>query len=958
MAIRIPQSEQDKILSLLSRDKAEKFNLLEGYLLDIGAKKDIAFPITPQETITLPYQEAWELIFEWARSAEGGLSVGDRLPSAKVGASKLLSYIRESILGVEQETAAAYYSMLEQAKYSIPPTSKDAPPRDKAFDAAMGYLRRQLDAHNASVLGLASEFEQKSAWLQNFDPRTRRLLSLVLAANGDQIAHFGPQTHNRIATTLLHLSGYTPSDGELSSYPQEERDKLRGVNAALKLLYSTPAESNSAELGGEKGQIEELSSLAKDYIDKVPSFTPDLKAIRTAALLSPTSSNLDRALTSLAPNLSPQALAALSASIRSAVVKSAHGQHVRGEDIISETLSQAGIESSSLPPYFHLALTPLIDQLEIKIRSEQIKTNLPTSNETLLLSTWGVAETLGVNPKIPWYTPQSLIKISDQLVPGSGKNINLLDQAYLDAVSSNDIPLAGQIQSILHTRLEYQRYVQGITSNPLLGLRELVGKITGNYRTAASPVETFTSKLWGKYLQLEEVVTWPARKLTDFVEKIVDRAVLKIPLGKGKNFYLHYLALPTQIYNGWVNLQKGITLRVFRGTANLARKGRWYSGFFRQIADFSKAFYKADANWNLAGFNFFSKKWGNFSLKALDWTARKLGATNFAALKTSIGQTIKAVGMKIAPGMTSKLVTLLGSASSTLGVGFLILGAQVLFDVGKRFFGRVGGFFKKIFGGKADSLTSTTTLALGSALVVLNTLLAGIPMMIYLGIEITRSLLKRAWDLLVFTFILAATVAIILVATTAILFYVFKTTLTLDSGVGQQIVSILCDEDAGNSEVAAAACIVQILSECSLNPLTSSNANTPAWQCALAGLVAADAMEILKDSATSYTYVQCVGFVRAVDVATGGSGAGWGDAKTLDDSPPGGYTFVSGVGSCSPGDVFVDNNGDFGHTGIFLEHNGPIIKCMDANGGGPGLVRGADSCTWLSSNVVGCLKKI
>lgn len=951
MAIRIPQSEQDKILSLLSRDKAEKFNLLEGYLLAIGTKKDIVFQITPQETITLPYNEAWELIFNWAKSAEGGMSVGDRLPSAEVGASKLLSHIRESILGVEQERAAAYYAILDQANHPIPPASGDnVTTRDQAFDSAMALMRSQLQAHNASVLGLATELETKSAFLQHFDPATRRLLSLVLAAEGDQLAHYGPQTHNRIATTLMRIAGYEPKSSE---YSASDENKLHGTNAALKILYSTLAESNSKKLGGEKGQIEELSGITKNYIDRTPSFVQDVSAVRSAIALAPAISSLDHLLQQLAPVIPPQDLATLSSSLRSTLIASSRGQHLRGEDLLNLALKNAGLQSDSLPSELKLALSPYLEKFELSVRSRQLLTNNPSSKDIRMLSTWGVAEALGVEPDILWYTPASLLKISDQLVPGSGKNINLLDQAYLEAVSSNDIPLADKIQSILHTRLEYQRYVQGITSNPLLGIRETLGKITGNYRAAAQPVENFTSKLWSKYLKLEEIATWPTRKLVDVWEKIVDKAVIPLKLGK-KKINIPILALPTFAYNGWVNLQKGITLRVFRGTANLARKGRWYSGFFRQIADFSKAFYKADANWSLAGFSFFGKKWGNFSLKALDWTAKRFGHQSFAALKGAIGDRILAWGAKIAPGLTTKLV---GLATSELGIGLLIIGAQAVWEAGKRIFGKIGGFLKKIFGGKTDALGSTAALTLGSALVVLNALLAGIPMMIYVGIEITRALLKMAWDLLVTLFLLAAAVALILVASVAIMFYVFKTTITLDSNVGQRIVSILCDESAGNSEINAAACIVKILSDCSLNPLTSSNANTPAWQCALAGLVAADAMEILKDSATSYTYVQCVGFVRAVDVATGGPGAGWGDAKTLDDSPPEGYTFVSGVGSCSPGDVFVDNNGDFGHTGIFLEHNGPIVKCMDANGGGPGLVRGADSCTWLSPNIAGCLKK-
>ncbi|MCE7897821.1 CHAP domain-containing protein, partial [Candidatus Microgenomates bacterium CPR3] len=183
------------------------------------------------------------------------------------------------------------------------------------------------------------------------------------------------------------------------------------------------------------------------------------------------------------------------------------------------------------------------------------------------------------------------------------------------------------------------------------------------------------------------------------------------------------------------------------------------------------------------------------------------------------------------------------------------------------------------------------------------------------------------------------------------------------SGAGQFIGSLLCDSGEGggknNSRIQTAACIVEILSKCGINPLTSSNANGNSWQCVLASTLAQSAIAVLKESATNYTYLQCVGFVRAIDVANGGAGSGFGDAKTLLASPPTGYKPVLGIGSCSPGDFFVDTTtGGYGHVGVFIDNGGATIRCADANGGGNGVVRGPDGCTWLSSRVAGCLKKI
>ena len=186
--------------------------------------------------------------------------------------------------------------------------------------------------------------------------------------------------------------------------------------------------------------------------------------------------------------------------------------------------------------------------------------------------------------------------------------------------------------------------------------------------------------------------------------------------------------------------------------------------------------------------------------------------------------------------------------------------------------------------------------------------------------------------------------------------------LSLDSGLGELVGNILCSPEPGSEgtksgRAQTAACIVEILSKCGINPLTAGNAQGSSWQCVLASTLAQSAIAELQRSATSYSVLQCVGFIVAVDVATGGSGTGFGNANSLATSPPSGYRFVAGVGSCSPGDFFVDVSGAWGHTGVFVGNAGAVIKCLDANGGGPGLVRGSDSCVWPSSKIAGCLKR-
>ncbi len=126
----------------------------------------------------------------------------------------------------------------------------------------------------------------------------------------------------------------------------------------------------------------------------------------------------------------------------------------------------------------------------------------------------------------------------------------------------------------------------------------------------------------------------------------------------------------------------------------------------------------------------------------------------------------------------------------------------------------------------------------------------------------------------------------------------------------------------------------------------------------LASTLAQSSLAALQYSATNYDVLQCVGFIVAIDVANGGTGTGFGDAKTLLSNPPSGYKPVLGVGSCSPGDFFVDTTGTWGHTGVFIKNGGATSQVADANGAGPGVVRGPGSGTWLSSKIAGCLKKI
>lgn len=194
-----------------------------------------------------------------------------------------------------------------------------------------------------------------------------------------------------------------------------------------------------------------------------------------------------------------------------------------------------------------------------------------------------------------------------------------------------------------------------------------------------------------------------------------------------------------------------------------------------------------------------------------------------------------------------------------------------------------------------------------------------------------------------------------------------ETTARLSPGesLAQIITDAVCNlvSDTGseggvrNSKLSAAQCIVDFLSQFQLNPLTKSKLSTPGWNAFLTALGNPGAGAAIHHSASSYDVFQCVGFVVAVDIMTGGSGAGFGDAKTLGTSVPSGYRYVRGAGSCQVGDIFVMTGGTWGHTGIFAGSAGAVAKCYDANGGGPGVVRGPNACAIPMSSIDGCLKR-
>ena len=193
----------------------------------------------------------------------------------------------------------------------------------------------------------------------------------------------------------------------------------------------------------------------------------------------------------------------------------------------------------------------------------------------------------------------------------------------------------------------------------------------------------------------------------------------------------------------------------------------------------------------------------------------------------------------------------------------------------------------------------------------------------------------------------------------------FGDTINLDSGSAQQIISdIVCTltgseapNSSSNSRLAAGKCVYQLLAKFNINPLNKGNASGGAFSSFSQSLGNQQAADEAKRSATNYATFQCSGFNMVVRVMTG-EAADFTNAKDLDTITPSGLRFVAGVGSCSPGDFFVDKNGDWGHTGLFVDIAGANIICLDANSNGLGLVRDESTCRWPTNRIAGCLKNL
>jgi hypothetical protein len=562
---------------------------------------------------------------------------------------------------------------------------------------------------------------------------------------------------------------------------------------------------------------------------------------------------------------------------------------------------------------------------------------------------------IGVSAHIAWLNSNDITFQQSEIEKLYGADFEKSLIQELTKSEGADFKKISEIRRFVANREQFKLYHKSIDGNVAFYWREKIGKFRGNVAASTAPVDRFYQKINKKITLVDSFIQSPFRYVSDKLELLKEGNVLWNIFTPGE-----FIGIQMG------KIQSRIALGIFKWSTKIARSNSFFAGAFHQISEFSKIFYKSGGDWGTSSFHFVEKKWGNF----LEWGAKKAGFEGFQGVKATIGTAAWNIFSKAAPGFAEKLASGgFGKLIASLVAGELTAGTSLLIQVGLMVAWEGFKKLKKLITDKKyrnEFISKTLPLLLTGASIGISALPAAIVGGLIAGGSAIMGAIGAIISTLFSSIFLPALISVgAILGSIFLLFQVFNITINIDSGVGQAITSILCEESSegatgstgGNSSTKTAACIVKILSDCAINPLTSGNANSSKWQCALASLVAQDAMEELKRSATSYSVLQCVGFVAAIDIANGGTGQ-FPDAKNMDTIHPSNYKWVSGVGSCSPGDIFVDKNGAWGHTGIFLSNAGPYIKCMDANGGGPGVVRGQDSCQWPSNKIAGCLKRI
>ena len=946
------------LTDILTRDSNSGYHNLVYYLKQIlsNQKLELRDPTKksgdPEEFISLTATEAWDEIIDWSNKNNINLPMGDR-GARNTRAKRLLNYLELNVQGKNREAAAASLAIKESVNQKPLDSYHGQSPQEVSYLTLNQIRNAQYEIIQAKLLGRLENELQKTTFFKKLlanspklpngrpDPRTIQLLSGLMAANTLNLIN---TPNNKVfADELAQTIQLRAGDAHL--------------NNASRLIYSQSAQE-------PLGEIDEIINVYNRVVsgDSDSEKSQNLKYLHSLSSFGQKSNlqDINHLINFVAPAASPQDKQKLISALKSSIIETLNSEYVSPDIILNRALDIAGIPDNQRAKI--IALAPLIDEIRTTELSLLFVGGLH-ENDPRLLHTLNIANDTGVSPHIPWLDAADLVAQENQLkIKYKTDNLSDFYQKEVSRLKTSadngklvDFTTIDEVGKHLSNQQQHSSYQKSVSGNSLYYLRDKIGKIRGNFASVSAPVDRFAQKINKKVSSVSDFIHAPFAYIADKWLQVQEVAPI---LNPGKFLY-------DKVHSG----QLWVAARLLEISDKLKSNKSWYSGIFSQVSDFAGGFIHHDADWSSSSFHFIQTKWGNL----LDWSAKKAGFEGFQAVKIKVGTSLWNGFAKLAPGLAEKISSSgLSKLVGSLMLGELSAGSTLLIQAGAMVVWEgIKGVWNFLFNKeKREEMINNLPLAVWVGTAIGG--LMALPSMIVGGVIAIGSALLSGLSAIATSLVGLFIPAMIISGVAVFLVYIFSTNLqttarldvnlSLDSGLGEFIGNILCDSGEGggknNSRIQTAACIAEILSKCSINPLTASNAQGSSWQCMLASTLAQSALAALQYSASNYSVLQCVGFIVAIDVANGGAGTGFGDAKTLLSSPPSGYKPVLGVGSCSPGDFFVDTTGTWGHTGVFIANGGATSQVADANGAGPGVVRGPGSGTWLSSNIAGCLKKI
>ena len=174
-----------------------------------------------------------------------------------------------------------------------------------------------------------------------------------------------------------------------------------------------------------------------------------------------------------------------------------------------------------------------------------------------------------------------------------------------------------------------------------------------------------------------------------------------------------------------------------------------------------------------------------------------------------------------------------------------------------------------------------------------------------------------------------------------------------DKPTSQAAKFALSIRDAGGKKCGWDAASVRskglVCNNCPNQP--SSSKYTPV-KCISSGVPSATYTR-LSASAEGYTYLQCVGFARAVEEGTGGTLEGRDAKDYCTGSVPSGYQRITNVGQAKIGDLLVLTGGAWGHIIVVIDRGGSWIQVAEANW----TLSGSIQTRMIDPSIVDCVLK-